>query len=375
MRKRFALGAVLLAPLAAALLWPVSSDSAFAGKKGGGGSTAQYDLIVLAPPNVTVTWSSAAGVNDAGNVVGHYEDDAGGYFAYYYDRGQNSFQTLPGGTAALGVNNRGEIVGNNRDFGFALYWKTSQATPDILDSLTIAGAAAATGINDAGIAVGHSLDDSISSAVLWTVDALGVSGPIELPPIAGDLHAIARQVSEFDQTGVARVIGYSGDDIHGYDSGRAVLWILWIDDAGSLQSSGAIDLGALAGGNSTGDGVNLSADTCGTSEYHFPFLKRYGQPMQALAMPRKAISGGAYDLNDGATVVGRVMFQAKSGSSDERAYLWSSGNAIDLNAKVSLGTSQVLETATGISNQGCIVGMGFFPTASEGMIAFLLIPK
>lgn len=354
----------------------VAPQFSTARKKGGGGASAPtYDLVVLAPPNVNVTWSTARDVNTLGNVVGHYEDDSGSYFAYHFDRASNSFETLIGGTDASGLNSHGEIVGGNRDFGVAIYWEQRTGVPEILEGLTELGTAVATDINDSGIAVGHSFDAMVSSAITWQITPQGTSTALELLPLPGDTHALARGVSNFDSSGIAYVVGYSGDDRLGYEAGRAVIWGLWVDEFGVIQFTPAIDLGALDGGISTGNGVNSKGDTCGDSEHQLPFFKSVGATMQSLDMPRKAASGSAYGLNDAGAGVGRVLFQVRNGSADERAYLWSAGRATDLNTKVALGESEVLISATAISNRGHIVGMGFLPSSSEGMVGFLLIPR
>jgi len=96
---------------------------------------------------------SALGINDRGQVVGGSTFDG---LAYVWDNGTLQFLPSLGGTArAYGVNNRGQIVGSS--IGHAVMWEDGQITdlgalPG--DSLSTPG-----GITQSGLVVGLSFND------------------------------------------------------------------------------------------------------------------------------------------------------------------------------------------------------------------------
>lgn len=333
------------------------------------GAGTGYTLVRLAPAGVAIASSVPYDVDDAGNVVGYYQRTSGQRSAFFFDRAGNTLQTLAGGTNATGLNGLGQIVGLNDTQ--AIYWSSCLAAPTALNGLTGQTVGAARAINGGGLIVGQSVVGGASHAVAWTVGTTSVAA--ELPPLPGETHSDVLGISEFDQAGFATVVGYcSTTDIHGDEDGRATMWGLSFV-GGSLIVAGPIDLGSLKGGPSKADGVNLAGDACGKSDL-WPFVKLDGQPMQALPGPGKAIYGAANDSNNAGNVVGSFTVSTRT-YAQERAYLWSAGQAVDLNTKVQLGSSELLETGAAISNSGQIVGIGYFPTIAAGDVGFLLIPK
>ena len=81
----------------------------------------------------------------------------------------------------------------------------------------------------------------------------------------------------------------------------------------------------------------------------------------------------------GVAALGRVLSVSGSqaqvrlavGSSDERAFLYSSGKMRDLNSMIPAGSGWSLTTATAIDDTGLIAGYGFFRGEEH---AFLLTP-
>ncbi len=116
--------------------------------------TSFTNINALLPANFN---SQATGVNDAGTVVGFYQDDTAGDFSAFTDKAGviTSFE-VPGSTStqALGVNDKGEIVGDyvgasGQMFGFL-------DNGGVFSTINPPGATSSTanGINDLGRIVG-----------------------------------------------------------------------------------------------------------------------------------------------------------------------------------------------------------------------------
>lgn len=98
--------------------------------------------------------------------------------------------------------------------------------------------------------------------------------------------------------------------------------------------------------------------------------------MQPLPGMRKATWGYAEGVNDHGAMVG-IMGYLFKGNSVEKAVLWpDAATVVDLNQKVDLGRSEVLESAFRINNSGDILASGYFPSISEmGDVGCLLVPN
>ena len=98
--------------------------------------------------------TEAHGVNDAGQIVGDFVDNAG-LHGFLYDRGTFTTIDVPGATSftvAFGINNAGRIVGvfdNPQNRGF-LYDRGTFTAVDVPGAATIC-----FGINDPGRIVGE----------------------------------------------------------------------------------------------------------------------------------------------------------------------------------------------------------------------------
>jgi len=122
------------------------------------------------------THTQALGINDAGVIVGFYDDDRGTH-GFRYD-GLFATIDVPGGTAtfATGINKRGHIIGYYRDGsrvkGF-LYEKGRFTTIDVPNSLDTT----LFGINNKGAIVG-TFDDGVSHSFVFDD---GVFTPFDVP--------------------------------------------------------------------------------------------------------------------------------------------------------------------------------------------------
>jgi probable HAF family extracellular repeat protein len=67
--------------------------------------------------------TDAVGINNAGQIVGDYQDSSGNYHGYFYNNGTYTTLNAPGAedTFATAINNYGDIVGSYRDLGHMLH--------------------------------------------------------------------------------------------------------------------------------------------------------------------------------------------------------------------------------------------------------------
>jgi probable HAF family extracellular repeat protein len=155
----------------------------------------------LNDPLATVN-TFATGINDKGQIVGYYQDGVSGgglvnhgfiYVGGIYTAIDDPFAISPSvsggtgiGTAALGINDKGQVVGyyydSSRDAHGFLYSGGSYTTLD--DPLGVNGTVA-TGINDKGQIVGYYSDNLndrhgflYSGGSYTTLDDLGVNGTV-----------------------------------------------------------------------------------------------------------------------------------------------------------------------------------------------------
>lgn len=202
-------------------------------------------LGTLGDPNYTFAWCQlpfeSSGINDRGQVVGFL---AGSYnetqwgFLWTRAGGESLFGGSWTPTFAEGINNSGQIVGQNSDeaislVGHATSWKNGVAT----DLGSLGGGAdvrdfgsAAKGVNDRGVIVGWSTTEGVSfagtpvHAVLWN----GTGTLRDLGTLPGDTSSEALKINLFGQ-----VIGTSGNSLYTfpYDddlpfgvTGRPFVW-------------------------------------------------------------------------------------------------------------------------------------------------------
>jgi probable HAF family extracellular repeat protein len=134
----------------------------------------------------------------------------------------------------------------------------------------------------------------------------------------------------------------------------------------ALYSGGTVtDFGTLSGQYSVPTAINASGQVVGyTYSPNNPlnsaraFLYSDGR-MTGLA------GGGsfAYGINDSGRVVGQW---------NDNAFLFINGNPINLNSQIPANSGWILQSATGINNQGQIVGFGKFGGQTS---AFMLTPS
>jgi hypothetical protein len=358
--------------MALAVAIVAGNATAFAqGKKGGGGGggTPAYQVVRLAVPGALQRSTWAYDLNDRGNVVGEYDNNAGIPHGFHYERSTNSYRSLGIGATARGVNQFDEIAGNDEIENVGLYWSSPAAEPVPLPPLAGHTHSRASKLNNAGIIIGASfipedapVTPGFHAAVAWRVDAQGVvSGPVELPYLAGDIVGAANDLTEAED-GVAIVVGTSGDT----GSALPVSWAVMVGEDGLA----VIGPTQFVGNYFLAEPwtINSFGDTCGRAAFGngaagMPFVRRAGQPVAALPILPNAFSGSAVGINDAGLIVGGQGVTLKQGVGT-RAVLWPSATTVvDLNSLVSLGKSESLTWSLRINSAGDILAIinGGFP--------------
>lgn len=272
--------------------------------------------------------SEATGINDSGQVVltAYSADPYVDWHAYlYYGDNMQDLGTLGGGQSqAKGINNFGQVVGGSqitdsryRHHAF-LY---SEGSMKDLGALG-AGGSFAYGINDAGQVVGYtSTEDNKVHAFIYNDGKMQDIGTL------GGTCSYARGINNNGQVvGYSYVINESGGD---------AAYHAFLYTEGKMQDLGAIGVGPLA-------------------EYSVNWSE-------------------AYAINQNGQVVGITYTNTSNHWSADHAFLYSGGKMQDLNSLV-CGSDWTIVHAYGINDIGQIIGEALPANGGDGH-AVLLTPS
>jgi probable HAF family extracellular repeat protein len=313
--------------------------------------------------------------------------------------------TLGGNAAfALGINNRGDIVGTSRTTTASrpqIAFLTSDGVMQNLGTLEGSTFSRAFRVNNQGVAVGEAFTATgASRAVLWRDGQL-----VELAPgmsaVANDVNSRSEVVGTSGGSAVlwhsdgsmvrlgaisaaaaatsrgnaiaenGRVAGSAQTDILSSFGSRVTHAFLW-------NGREMLDLGALVDATnfSQAFGVNARSEVVGESvvgggTYH-AFLWRNGRMEDIHPEALGIRHSRANDINASGQVVGWVStFYAFPTFGSAAAVVWSGGVASNLNDLVANGDGWDLRAAMRINDRGQIVGYGLLNGETR---AFLLTP-
>jgi probable HAF family extracellular repeat protein len=279
------------------------------------------------------------GVNATGVVVG--TSDLGA-FRTAFGSGSELLAGLPSTTPvfAYGVHDAGWAVGSS---GWLPVRFTTSAEKLLPEPLMGEGMAA----NAQGDVAGYAVFTGFR-AFVWLA---GGSGGQEL---SMGLASSAAAIND------GRVV--TGQVVTGTGQGAAFRWTL---------GGGAVALPTLGGGSGAGRGINNAGDIVGES-----FRAGEAWRIAAWWKPNDDVvdlgtlggaESSAADVNNHGQIVGWSL----NGSGERRAFLYTNGTMVDLNALLEPGSGWVLLSANAINDAGQITGEGLVGTDVK---AFLLTP-
>lgn len=301
-----------------------------------------------------------------------------------------------GGSSASGVNNSAQVSGWSIGSGERPYrWSAG-----VMEALPIAGSGTsnfALGINEAGQVVGYaSFPGAASNAALWTRDDNGTWGVEDLGILQGFAFSRAADLTDDGRLAVGDVddaidgflaVAFEYDDdasppwqvvsmgvLSGYDvsyahgvnndgvavggsfdystaSVRGTMWTRggsgWTSEALPLLSGGSANLAWAINDDGAVTGWADASDSLAHAViWHHDAIIDLG------AYPNENTIGLA--INNNETVVGETW----SASGRERAFIADNNQILDLNDLIPPDTGWDLKTATGINDDGQIVGEG-----------------
>jgi probable HAF family extracellular repeat protein len=301
-------------------------------------------------------WSSADGINNAGQVVGGAYTASGIIHAFLYSGGSMiDLGTLGGDySCASGINDNGQVVGEASIASGDLYdYAFLYSGGSMIDLGTFGGGGSmACGINKNGQVVGMaatSAAQNLNHAFLYSGGSM-----IDLGTLGGD-YSFASGINDNGQVVGGASSVYEGDFNYAF-----------------LYSGGSmIVLGTLGGDYSCASGINDNGQVVGTawtaSEDYHAFLYSGGSMIDLGTLGESR--SDAFGINNNGQVVGCV---GDALGKNTRAFLCSGGVMTDLNSLIGTNSGWTLKSASSINDNGQIVGSGINPSGQTH--AFLLTP-
>ncbi|MFT5423935.1 MAG: putative HAF family extracellular repeat protein [Phycisphaerales bacterium] len=297
----------------------------------------------------------AYGINDSGQIVGQADASTGFERAVTWERGVirdlGSVFGASSSSVANAINNNGEIVGGSVDATFsatATRWNSGGIT-DIGADMRVGGPSLAWAINDFGQVAGQaSFSGGFSTGFFW--DAKQGGGEMGTPSASNGGANMGINNS-------ATMVGHSfffGDPnnatmaLPGKTAGTY--------DAFTLEPSGrALSIARAINNN----GMIVGHTNNGTGPWQAAvFTPDEKSAYYSLGTLAGLDTSEALGLNDNGMVVG-YAWDGQSTGLDPRAWAWNGSTMFDLNSLLDPKSNfEVLLQATGVNNNGDIVGFG-----------------
>jgi len=352
-----------------AILW-----AAFFSISAGLGAAQTYtvtDLGVLKGDNE----SSGFWINNLGDVVGCSDTETvyqypctglvAGQHAFYWSHsgGMKDLGTLSGATVsgAAGVNDAGTVVGYSNVKGqpstnfVAVQWSSTGAITN-LGTLSGGSSSSAFQINSSGEVTGDSfLSNGLVDATSWTDKKIKNLGALK-----GSIFTAGLSINDGGKI--------AGESIFSYGPPFSSHGFLW-------NGSSMTDLGTLWGGvTSIANAINTGGTVVGQSDG-----KNTGGHWHAVQWDSSGtikdlgvLKGGTYSIAFGVNDADVVVGYANTPTNAPHAIIWTAGSGIkDLNSEIPENSGWVLVNANAINNAGQITGYG---TKGGHNHAFLLTP-
>ena len=296
--------------------------------------------------------SDAFHISDAG-VSGYVDGPDGLTYVLRSESGVQAFTTF-GTFSSIGIsssNNNGVVVGGGygaRQPPQAIVWvngvgsslPNSDSDADDTDFLY---GSTARAVNDGGAIVGYGDTQYGANGIVWHTN-----GDVEIlhsQNTSGPEYAAAHDINN---AGVVAGLAVVGDLRHAVTWQDGVLTDLGIFAGGTLASANAInDAGQVVGWGDTGPDGGTAFISDGTSD-----------SMVALPNVGGLEYGEAFDINNNGWAVGTCIPSGLTGHGI--ATLWVDGVGYDLNDLIAADSGWELISATGISDDGVIVGQGIY---------------
>lgn len=318
-----------------------------------------YNLTEIEPLPGAILGGAGA-INNNGQVVGYCTFSDGRARAFLW---QNhtlvDLGTLPGRSTswAYAINDHGQIVGACGELGWPDYRATlfdSTGGGQNIDLGTLGGSkSVALAINNAGQIVGQAKKASSGAFFAASFDPTGNQNNIAIGPGASDATGI-------NNHGVAVGSAFMAGGYHA----------MILDMTGGTNYT---DLGSLGGRDNGPRAINDMGQIVGEAQSP-------SQPIvAALFGPTGIVTfgtlGGRESMACAINNLGQTVGWAHTGTGEWHATLFDTtgnGNNIDLNSLIDPGLGWTLAAASGINNNGWIVGSGINPDGYQR--GYLLTP-
>jgi len=330
------------------------------------GSATAQSVVRLAP--LSAGDAFAQDINDNDEVVGQSMQAGFGLVATRWNASgtPTSLGMLPGGMTswAEAINNNGEMVGYSEDstgLRKAVLWDDRGGMVDVHAAIGSTGSSIPWDINDNGLIVGQaSINPGFAKGFIW------------------DQKNPAQVVGSFGYMGGANYGTNNNGELvgSGFFFGDPDDATDWVPDGRGGYDSVAIsppgyNLSIAKAINENGMIIGFSTHQSPTAGQQACIFTRDDQnPVQLLGTLPGYDTTEGLDVNDSGMIVG-FSFDGTFSGLQPHAWAWVDGTMYDLNDLLDDHSEfDVLLRATGVNNDGDIVGFGFLQNGSFG--AFLI---